>query len=311
MLNNVYFSLSEKTITDVTVRGQMESTAQYIKENGYESGIHCAGGSFFDKQDEASKHNTLVITDSDKDAQRLIANGFYCAGVRHGGNPKEQFNGIKYVLEEIDEVDIDSFVKIYQRSAGEPWDVIMTERLLIRETTLDDVDEFYKLYQDPEMTKYMEGLFENPEDEKRYQRDYIEKVYGLMGFGIWTIVRREDGRIIGRAGYSVRNGFDEIELGFLIGKEFQNQGYAYEACSAILEYGKEVLLLDQVQALVKKENEVSIHICQKLGFVQTGTVSVEENIYGREYIKDAETDSVRFSEAHYGEYIRFYKSFKK
>ena len=199
---------------------------------------------------------------------------------------------------------MDSFIKAYQRYAGEPWEVIRTKRLIIRETTIDDVDEFYRLYKDPEMTRYMEGLFDNPEDEKRYQKDYIEKVYGLMGFGVWTLVRADDNTVIGRAGYSVRNGFDEIELGFLIGKEYQQQGYAYEACRAILDYGRDVLLLENVQALVKKENTVSIHLCERLGFTKEGEVKVEENIYGHEY---SGTDRISISNAKYGTYLRFFQ----
>ena len=150
----------------------------------------------------------------------------------------------------------------------------------------------------------MEGLFDNPEDEKRYQKDYIEKVYGLMGFGIWTVIRKGDGRIIGRAGFSIRNGFDDIELGFLIGKDYQRQGYAYEVCSAILEYGKDTLLFDKVQTLVKAENQVSIHLCEKLGFKTTDTVNVEENIYGKEYKTDK---NVPVSQSHFGKYVRMVK----
>ncbi|MEE3495201.1 MAG: GNAT family N-acetyltransferase, partial [Butyrivibrio sp.] len=237
-------------------------------------------------------------------SERATKEGFYVIGVEHVLNRNEEFPGVKYIFSDIDEVDIDSFIKAYQRYAKEPWDVLTTDRLLVRETTLDDVDEFYKLYKDPEMTRYMEGLFENPEDEKRYQKDYIEKVYGLMGFGIWTLVRRSDGRVIGRVGYSVRNGFDDIELGFLIGKEFQRQGYAFEACNAVLDYGRDILLFDKVQTLVKAENEISINLCKKLGFEYLDTVSVEEDIYGREYNGE---NSVPVGGASYGEYVRLMK----
>ena len=123
-------------------------------------------------------------------------------------------------------------------------------------------------------------------------------------------MRAEDGRIIGRAGYSVRNGFDDIELGFLVGTEYQRQGYATEACRAILDYGKEVLQLDSVQTLVKAENTVSIHLCEKLGFKIVDQVDVEENIYGNEY---SEGKRLALSQSKYGKYVRmkliFYGNF--
>ena len=126
-----------------------------------------------------------------------------------------------------------------------------------------------------------------------------------MGFGVWTLVRLSDNRIIGRAGYSVRNGFDEIELGFLIGKEFQRQAYAFEACSAILDYGRDVLLFDKVQTLVKKENLVSVHLCEKLGFTVDQEVEVEENIYGHSY----DGQKVAMGQCSYGTYVKMVKHY--
>ena len=301
MLKKVIFSIDKRWFEDAAFRGQFDRTANYIVEQGYEAEVVISGDSSFDEYEEKERESLLVATDSAKDAQILTEKGFYCIGIIHDKNQDEKFKGLKFIFTDIEEVEMDSFVKAYQRYAGEPWEVLRTDRLIIRETTLDDVDEFYRIYKDPEMTRYMEGLFEDPEDEKRYQKDYIEKVYGLMGFGVWTLVRAKDNTIIGRAGYSIRNGFDEIELGFLIGKEYQKQGYAYEACKAILEYGRDVLQLDHVQTLVKKENEVSIHLCRKLGFEETGEVEVEENIYGHGYNG---TDRVSMSQAKYGKYIR-------
>ena len=274
MLKKIIFLISTKNAA-------VTEAARYVAECGYETSIFLSTDFSTDYLIE-EKENTLFLTDSPDESDKLCADGFFVVGLSLG-QENDTFEGIKYVFTDIDEVDIDSYVKAYQRYAKEPWEVLRTERLLIRETTVEDVDAFYKLYKDPDMTKYMEGLFENPEDEKRYQKDYIEKVYELMGFGVWTVIRLSDNAIIGRAGYSVRNGFDEVELGFLIGKDYQNQGYAYKACSAILDYGRDVLLLPRCQALVKEQNAVSIHLLKKLGFKEDSTVEVEENIYGKEY----------------------------
>ncbi len=310
MLKEFIFVIKEKTLQNRKVMASIEETIRYMKEEGYESScttetsILGAEASGRDICSDLGK--TLFITDSGRAAAKLHRDGCYCVGFVHEDNGSENFEGLKYIFSEVDQVDADSFVKVYQRYAGEPWEVITTDRLLIRETTIEDVDVFYELYKEPEMTRYMEGLFENPEDEKRYQRDYIEKVYGLMGFGVWTIVRREDNRIIGRAGYSVRNGFEEIELGFLIGKEFQRKGYAYEACSAILEYGRSVLGFETVQTLVKKENVISLNLCAKLGFVRDEEVDVEENIYGEGYETGKKANHQK---ARFGKYVRFIKHF--
>ena len=300
MLSEVLFLLSRENEDDKALMEALKDEAEYIRDNGYGAEIS------FDEKDISDKEKTLVVTDSPKMAGRLWEEGCNVVGLTHDGNRGAQFPHVKYVFGDIDQVDMDSFVKAYQRCAGEPWDILKTKRLMIRETTLEDVDEFYKIYADPSMTLYMEGLFEDPKDEKKYQKDYIDKVYSLMGFGVWTIIRKEDNAVIGRAGYSVRNGFDEIELGFLIGSEYQRQGYCMEACRAILDYGRDVLGFDKVMTLVKAENLVSIHICERLGFKKTNEVSVEEDIYGGTYDQGKK---VALGQEKYGHYVRMVLNF--
>ena len=315
MLKKILFYIDKKNMTDNEVAANINEAAEYVKSCGFDVTVKLAGGvgderkvgeKDQDSPESASLEESLFLTDSSLAAKLLTDEGAYVVGLSHELNKNEDFSGLKYVFTDIQDVDIDSYIKAYQRYTHLPWEVIKTPRLLIRETTLDDVDRFYELYKDPEMTRYMEGLFENPDDEKRYQKDYIEKVYGLMGFGIWTVVKRDDNTVIGRAGYSVRNGFDDIELGFLIGKDYQGQGYAYEACDAILQYGKEILLFEKVQTLVKEENTVSINLCKKLGFTELDTVEVEENIYGEEY-NTVKTGGAKQPNAARGKYVRLMK----
>lgn len=300
MLESVVFLIDEKNRENEALCAAVLDEAEYIRKCGYGAEI-----SFGEKEID-NKRNTLVVTDDSEVATKLHEEGCFIVGMLHDGNRQSKFPQAKYVFDDIDQVDMDSFVKAYQRCAGEPWEILRTQRLIIRETTLEDVDEFYKIYSDPEMTLYMEGLFDDPNDEKNYQRDYIEKVYSIMGFGVWTLQRISDGQIIGRAGYSARNGFEEIELGFLVGKKYQRQGYCMEACRAILDYGRDVLQFDKVQTLVKAENEVSIHICEKLGFSKTNEVDVEENIYGNQYNNGKKVEQ---SQTKYGKYVRMTMSF--
>ncbi len=301
MLKTIVFLMDPENSEEEELQEMVTRTVSYIKECGYDSYFESSISLMKSSFDQERRKTTLVICDSGVMTKSLLESGFYVVGMLHHLNEGEEFEGAKYVFSDVEQIDIDSFVKCYQRYAGEPWEMLRTSRLLIRETTLEDVDIFYELYKDPEVTRYMEGLFENPEDEKRYQRDYIEKVYGLMGFGVWTVVRLSDNAVIGRVGFSVRNGFDDVELGFLIGKEYQRQGYAFEACRAALDYGRDILGFDKVQTLVKKENAVSIHMCKKLGFEQVEEVDVEENIYGKEY-KDGQ--KVSLNQATYGRYVR-------
>ena len=149
-----------------------------------------------------------------------------------------------------------------------------TDRLLIREITPEDVSRLYELYSDDSITKYMDNLYSDLEQELSYTRDYIQNIYGFYGYGMWIITLKDTGVVIGRAGLEYKEGYDGLELGFMLGAEYQHHGYAYEACSAILEYGREWLGQAAFRAIVHKENLPSRHLCERLGF-QLSELSVD------------------------------------
>ena len=269
---------------------------------GFDSQVlHCEGNALPMLPEALRQEETLLLVDDPQLAETLTAQGWYVSGLQPV-DCNDPFPGVQVVFSEIDEVDPDSFVKAYERMAGLPWHILTTERCIIRETTMEDLDSFYQIYADPAMTRYMEGLYEDPEDERRYLRDYIDKVYAFLGFGIWTVTLRQDGTVIGRAGYSIREGFEHLELGFLIGTPWQRQGYDLEVCRAILDYGRDVLALDQVETFVKEGNEVSLRLCERLGFRAVGEAELVENLYGDTYSGDMKR--VGAEEARCGRYIR-------
>lgn len=221
----------------------------------------------------------LRITDSASCAGRAAAKGRAVLAFFHEGSKGQDFGSVKYAFEEPEGLDADYLERVYRRCAGLPWDILDTERCHLRETTEADVDDFYRIYADPSITKYMEGLYPEIEEEKAYIREYIEKIYGFYDFGVWTVIKRDTGEVIGRAGYSYREGFVNPELGFVIGAPWQGQGIAYEVCRGILQYGKEQLGFCEVQALVEPENEVSRHLCSKLGMSLGETVCIQDKSY--------------------------------
>lgn len=188
------------------------------------------------------------------------------------------YKGAKYFVMNPEECDLDYFVKIWQRLRGIPWEIAVTERLRIRETIEEDVDFFFEIYKDPEMTRYNEKLYENPEEEKKYAREYREKVYEVQGFGIWTVIEKETDTVIGRAGLISRGGFDDVEVGFLIGTKYQGKGYATEAVKACLDVAAK-MEFSRVYALVMPGNEPSFALLKKLGFKKNGEEKVNGVLY--------------------------------
>lgn len=232
---------------------------------------------FFLTGDAPHKQETLYITDCGRTALKLKEQGLPVLGFLH--EDAERFSGIDYVMESPDGVDADYLDRVYRRYLDIPWDILETERCILRETTVADVDSFFQIYSHPDITKYTEKLNSTKELETAYIREYIDKVYRYFEFGVWTVLWKETGEVIGRAGFSVREGYDLPELGYVIGVPWQGKGIAYEICCAILQYGREEYEFDRVQTLVMPENAASLALCRKLGFVEKMRVSEKSQEY--------------------------------
>lgn len=217
----------------------------------------------------------LYITDESEIYASLRKKGCYVLPYLHEGVRSEDFPGAAWLIENLEEMDRESLELAYRRLAGLPWDILETGRCRVRETTVEDVDSFYQIYAEPSITAYMENLFADREEEIAYTKDYIEKVYAFYGYGMWTVLEKEKGAVIGRAGIIWREGYDLPELGFVIGVPWQGKGYAFEVCEAILDYAKEELSMERVQALVRPGNEKSLRLCEKLGFARSGETEAD------------------------------------
>lgn len=229
-----------------------------------------------------SDNEILYLTDSPSEYEVLRNEGRSCIPVYQSAQSMENFPSSKYALTDVnlseetwsENLDYEYLYHVYQRLNHIPWHILDTGRMSLRESTIEDVDKFYEIYaKDPDIEKYVETLFDDPEDEKLYQKNYITKIYEFYDFGVWTVDLKETGDVIGRAGLSIIDGYDYPDLGFIIDKDMQNQGLAFEICTAILDYARDTLGFETIQARVRPENTKSIHLLNKLGFKITDTIS--------------------------------------
>lgn len=208
---------------------------------------------------------TLYVTDHIATGRKLQSEGRFVILALTEENKAESFEGFPFVVTDVSEVEPEYYQNVYKRFVNEPWEILQTDRCIIRETTEEDVNAFYEIYSEPSITEFMEPLFEKREDELEYTRQYRKNIYEFYGFGMWTIVEKSTGKVIGRAGISYREGFDKPELGFMVAVPYQGKGIAYEVCLAILDYVKEYHDIDKTLVLVEPKNTPSIRLCEKLG----------------------------------------------
>lgn len=228
---------------------------------------------------------TLWITDSAAKARELSDEGKAVLIWLHEGNRDQDFGEFRYACDNPGELDMDYLEGVYRRFQGIPWDILETEHCLIRETTVEDVEAFYRIYEEPSITEFMDSLYDDPQEERAYARDYIDKVYSFYGFGIWTVLEKPEANsdlepeVIGRAGICYKEGYDDPEVGFVIAADRQGRGYATEICDAILKYGHERLGFQRILAFVQPANKASMRVCDKLGMNRVGQASLQGTAY--------------------------------
>ena len=152
-----------------------------------------------------------------------------------------------------------------------------TERLLLRIPEAADVDAYAEFWADPEVVRYIDGRtksrIETAAGVERMRRHWQQH-----GLGLFSVVRTEDERLIGRAGFLLWDstrwlnalqhrlaGPVETEIGWTFGRPFWGNGYATEAARAALHWGVSELGLARVISLIQRGNVASVRVAEKLG----------------------------------------------
>lgn len=226
-----------------------------------------------------STKEVLLLAATDTSIRAAKQLGMAVAGYVNPCFQGQSLAGVPMVIEGFEEVGREFLERIYRRCHGLPWTIAVTERCLLREMTLEDLENLIHLYEQPGIAwrldekgqrtpGFIEPLYPK-EEEKAYQEAYISNMYGYYGYGLWAVIDRESGKLIGRAGLEHRDygGQVELELGYLIDPAFWHRGIAFEVCDAILAFARENLSFPRVNALTDPANLASVRLLNKLGFV--------------------------------------------
>lgn len=111
---------------------------------------------------------------------------------------------------------------------------IETQRILIRNYTMDDVRNLHDILGDAEVMENCEPAYSLEKTSDFLSKFCIEKR------GAIAAVHKDSGKMIG---YILFNEFNEsvYEIGWFFNKHFWRQGYAYESCKAVIDYAFHVL----------------------------------------------------------------------
>ena len=138
--------------------------------------------------------------------------------------------------------------------------MLETERLVLREMTMDDLSETRKIVCDDETMYAWEGAWTETENIAGLEKQLAS--YAEHGFGRWAVILKTTGEFVGMCGlqYTDADGKQVLEIGYLFNKVYWKNGYATEAAIACKKYAFDELGFDEVFSIIRDTNLSSMNV---------------------------------------------------
>jgi len=147
-----------------------------------------------------------------------------------------------------------------------------SDRLIFRQWKEEDKIIFAQMNADPEVMKFFPKKLSKTESDVFAER-IIEGIK-TRNYGLWAAEIKTSKQFIGFIGFNYTDFKSDftpcIEIGWRLGKDFWNLGYASEGAKAALLYGSQVLHFKEVYSFTSKLNLRSEKVMKKIGMQKEG-----------------------------------------
>ena len=124
---------------------------------------------------------------------------------------------------------------------------------------------------DPEVMRFVNAGGTFTRVESRVASDRLAEHWRTYGFGLWAVLEKASGRMVGFAGLAHPlwlPGWERaVEVGWRLHRDVWGRGYATEAGRAGLDYGFGTLELAEIISLIHPDNRRSLAVAGRLGLV--------------------------------------------
>jgi [ribosomal protein S5]-alanine N-acetyltransferase len=143
--------------------------------------------------------------------------------------------------------------------------ILKTSRLLLREFCRDDADSLALVISDAETMRFYPAPFDRAGVEQWIERN--QRRYAQYSHGLWGMVLKSTGELIGDCGLTFQNvqGVHELEVGYHVRRDLWGQGLATEAARACRDYAFARLSAERIISLIRPENLSSRRVAEKNG----------------------------------------------
>ncbi len=149
-------------------------------------------------------------------------------------------------------------------------EIFQTERLIIRELSEKDVPDLFEIYSRPEVMTFLQRDPVQSHDEIRERISPIIEMWKDKPHGYWAIWHKEDQRVIGCTMLKPLPNDDRIEVGWHLHYGYWGVGYATEAAKGAINYGFEVIGIEEIFAILLAENQASWRVAVRCGLMHQG-----------------------------------------
>ena len=157
---------------------------------------------------------------------------------------------------------------------------IETARLLLRPMEAGDCLDLLMTFSDPKvMASFGVEPFGKAEMERWIARNLEHQA--RYGYGLFSVIHKADGTLIGDCGLEHREVGDaaELELGYDIRSSYWNRGLATEAAAAVRDHAFQSLNQARLISLIRQGNVASMRVAEKIGMRRTAEILQGETRY--------------------------------
>ena len=147
---------------------------------------------------------------------------------------------------------------------------IETERLCLRAIEAKDQGDIFDIFSDDDVMRHYDIDSFTSADEATRVIDGFDEWFQRQEAVRWGITLLDSGKLIGTCCFDgIHAPFQRANLGYNLGSSYWKQGYAVEACRAIVDYAFSKGLfgpINRIQAITVPDNMASEQLLEKLGF---------------------------------------------
>ena len=174
--------------------------------------------------------------------------------------------------------------------------VLETQRLILREVTIDDADVIFALMSDLQVMRYYGAPMQSHDDAVK-RINSIRTAFQERNIVYWAITEKVSNNFVGSGGFwRIIKPDSRAHIGYELAPVWWNRGFMTEAVSAMVKFGFETIGLHSIEAGIHPDNIGSLRVLEKVGFVREGYFREKYFDTGRNCFIDAAVYSLLYGD---------------